>query len=206
MATKRKASKGRRATTGPTPAQASSPAAAAPAPATGAAQVSGTTSLDVAALRELVGILEASAVTRLEWERGEERLSIRRGGPVSRVAHPVAAPAAGPAQVAEMPLSPRPGYGEAVPAPEIPAPAPEKPGVLVTSPFVGTFYRSPSPDQPSFVEVGQIVRKGQVLCIVEAMKLMNEIEADAEGRVAEVLVENGQPVEFGQPLFRLERV
>jgi acetyl-CoA carboxylase biotin carboxyl carrier protein len=69
---------------------------------------------------------------------------------------------------------------------------------------VGTFYRTPAPDQPAFVEVGANVRKGQVLCIVEAMKLMNEIEAEVAGRVAEVLVENGQPVEFGQALFRIE--
>jgi acetyl-CoA carboxylase biotin carboxyl carrier protein len=99
-------------------------------------------------------------------------------------------------------------------APAAPAPAPaaaaapaaEKPGHGVTSPFVGTFYRTPAPDQPSFVEVGSVVKKGQVLCIIEAMKLMNEIEADVAGRVAEILVENGQPVEFGQTLFRIEPV
>jgi acetyl-CoA carboxylase biotin carboxyl carrier protein len=76
----------------------------------------------------------------------------------------------------------------------------------VTSPFVGTFYRTPAPDQPAFVDVGTVVKKGQVLCIIEAMKLMNEIEADVAGRVAEILVENGQPVEFGQTLFRIEPV
>jgi acetyl-CoA carboxylase biotin carboxyl carrier protein len=80
----------------------------------------------------------------------------------------------------------------------------EKKGHLVNSPFVGTFYRTPAPDQPSFVEVGSVVRKGQVLCIIEAMKLMNEIEADEPGKITEILVENGQPVEFGQPLFRVE--
>jgi acetyl-CoA carboxylase biotin carboxyl carrier protein len=84
------------------------------------------------------------------------------------------------------------------------ADAGDKKGHIVTSPFVGTFYRSPAPDQPPFVEVGTVVRKGQVLCIVEAMKLMNEIESDVAGKVAEVLVENAQPVEFGQPLFRIE--
>jgi acetyl-CoA carboxylase biotin carboxyl carrier protein len=84
------------------------------------------------------------------------------------------------------------------------APENEKKGHLVASPFVGTFYRTPAPDQPSFVEVGSVVRKGQVLCIIEAMKLMNEIEADEPGKVTEILVENGQPVEFGQPLFRVE--
>ncbi|HZA52366.1 MAG TPA: acetyl-CoA carboxylase biotin carboxyl carrier protein, partial [Myxococcaceae bacterium] len=103
--------------------------------------------------------------------------------------------------------------GGAVPAPSPtpPAPAapsagaaPQKPGHVVTSPFVGTFYRSPGPDQPAFADVGSSVKKGQVLCIVEAMKLMNEIESEVEGRVAEILVENGQPVEFGQSLFRIE--
>ena len=74
----------------------------------------------------------------------------------------------------------------------------------MTSPFVGTFYRTPAPDQQSFVEVGSVVRKGQTICIIEAMKLMNEIEADEAGKVTEILVENGQPVEFGQPLFRIE--
>ncbi len=82
--------------------------------------------------------------------------------------------------------------------------APEKKGHIITSPFVGTFYRTPAPDQPAFVDVGAPVRKGQTLCIVEAMKLMNEIESEVAGKVAEVLVENAQPVEFGQPLFRIE--
>ena len=73
----------------------------------------------------------------------------------------------------------------------------------MSSPFVGTFYRTPSPDQPPFAEVGTVVKKGQVLCIIEAMKLMNEIESDEAGRVIEILAENGQPVEFGQPLFKI---
>jgi acetyl-CoA carboxylase biotin carboxyl carrier protein len=76
---------------------------------------------------------------------------------------------------------------------------------FISSPFVGTFYRAPSPEAPSFVEAGQSVRKGQVVCIVEAMKLMNEIEAEAEGKIAEILVENGAHVEYGQPLFRLTK-
>jgi acetyl-CoA carboxylase biotin carboxyl carrier protein len=75
---------------------------------------------------------------------------------------------------------------------------------VVTSPFVGTFYRTPAPDQRPFVEVGSAVKKGQVLCIIEAMKLMNEIESEIAGTVLEILAENGQPVEFGQPLFRLD--
>jgi acetyl-CoA carboxylase biotin carboxyl carrier protein len=76
----------------------------------------------------------------------------------------------------------------------------------VNSPFVGTFYRSPSPETPAFVDVGSVVQKGQVLCIVEAMKLMNEIEAERPGRLVEVLIQNGSPVEYGEPLFRFEPV
>ena len=90
----------------------------------------------------------------------------------------------------------------------MPAPAAEKAaetGALITSPFVGTFYRSPSPEAPVFVDVGQTIRKGQVVCIVEAMKLMNEIESDLDGKVLDVLVKNGAHVEYGQPLFRLEK-
>ena len=84
-----------------------------------------------------------------------------------------------------------------------PAPAPEPKGHALKSPMVGTFYRAPSPGAPSFVEVGQAVKEGDTICIIEAMKLMNEIEADASGTVKAILVENGQPVEYGQPLFIL---
>jgi acetyl-CoA carboxylase biotin carboxyl carrier protein len=159
----------------------------------------GGTSLDVDALRQIVEILEASDVTRLSWRRGRERLLIRRGpGPAMLVQR-------GPAAVGVTPVEPAPRVPAAAP-PQAPAPAApaEKPGHVVTSPFVGTFYRTPAPDQPPFVEVGSVIRKGQVLCIVEAMKLMNEIEAEEAGKIVEILVENGQPVEFGQPLFRIE--
>ncbi len=183
----------------------------APAGQPGNVRVEGnTTSLDVESLRQIVEILEASEVTRLVWQRGEERLFIRRGPvPVPTIVHaaPVS-PSVSPAPVVSAPVAAAP----AVSAPAAAAPAAaaasaaEKPGHVVTSPFVGTFYRTPAPDQPSFVEVGTVVKKGQVLCIIEAMKLMNEIEADVAGRVAEILVENAQPVEFGQALFRIEPV
>jgi len=104
----------------------------------------------------------------------------------------------------------------AAPVTVVPAPAPaavsavpkaeaksDKPGVIVSSPFVGTFYRAPSPDSPPFVDVGQKVKKGQTLCIVEAMKLMNEIESEIDGTVAEMFVQNATPVEFGEQLFRI---
>jgi acetyl-CoA carboxylase biotin carboxyl carrier protein len=164
-------------------------------------------SLDVETLRQVIDLIEASEVTRLEWRKGSERLLIVRGHPPAPVgplayAHPVAS-AVVPVQ-AQVPA--RGVSQEPEPAPPAPLAEPpkEKPGTVVTSPFVGTFYRTPAPDQPPFVEVGATVRKGQVLCIIEAMKLMNEIESEVAGAVAEILVQNGQPVEFGQPLFRIE--
>ncbi|WIG92547.1 acetyl-CoA carboxylase biotin carboxyl carrier protein [Myxococcus sp. SDU36] len=188
----------------------------AQAPARTVAASSGTadtggTSLDVDALRQIVEILESSDVTRLVWKRGEEKLFIRRGqGPETTIVHhaapsPVAASAGGEyaAPAAPRVAAPAPAAAAAAAAQAAEKPV-EKPGHQVTSPFVGTFYRTPAPDQPPFVDVGALVKKGQVLCIIEAMKLMNEIESEVSGRVAEILVENGRPVEFGQALFRIE--
>jgi len=174
-----------------------------------------STSLDVEALRQIVEILEASEVSRLVWQHGDEKLVIRRGPPTTQVVQhvspmPVASPAVHVSPMNSAPPMPEvrgarpstpprsPGAGAAA------AEAAEKKGHLITSPFVGTFYRNPSPDQPPYVEVGTVVKKGQVLCIVEAMKLMNEIESEVAGRVSEILVQNANPVEFGQPLFRIE--
>jgi acetyl-CoA carboxylase biotin carboxyl carrier protein len=157
--------------------------------------------LDVDALRRIVELLETTEVTKLSWRRGPERLLITRGhgpAPIVQMSHAPSSPAAmQPSQ--PMSLVPR----VAAETREDAAAAAKK-GHLVTSPFVGTFYRTPAPDQPVFVEVGSVVKKGQTLCIIEAMKLMNEIEADEPGKITEILVENGQPVEFGQPLFRVE--
>lgn len=176
----------------------------------GPVQVGGNTSLDVEALRQIVEILEASEISRLDWANGAERLSIRRGPPAAQVVQHVSAPMSSQG-VSVMPTQQSTPTNPVAPAP---APRPSAPrsapvdaakgGHVVSSPFVGTFYRSPAPDQPSFVEIGASVRKGQVLCIIEAMKLMNEIESEVSGKVAEVLVQNGQPVEFGQQLFRIE--
>ncbi len=159
-----------------------------PAPAGG--RDSGATSLDVDALRQIVEMLEASDVTRLVWQRGDERLYIRRGhGPAPTIVHaaPVS-PSVSPVPVqaveyAAPARAPAPAAAPAAPAAPAAAPAKpaEKPGHVITSPFVGTFYRTPAPDQPPFVEVGSVVKKGQVLCIIEAMKLMNEIEAEMAG-------------------------
>ena len=149
----------------------------------------------------LVDSLEGSDVRTLVWTRGGEKVVIRRGpAPVNVVSSPAQAAVAPAAPVA----APVPAAPPAAPPAKAPEKAPEKPGHLVTSPFVGTFYRAPSPDSPPFVDVGSIVKKGQVLCIVEAMKLMNEIEAEVEGKIAEILVLNATPVEFGEKLFRIE--
>jgi acetyl-CoA carboxylase biotin carboxyl carrier protein len=115
-------------------------------------------------------------------------IRVARGVVVAGAAAPASSPPAAPRSISLTP----PVAAEAA-----------GPGTFITSPFVGTFYRAPSPDAPSFVEVGQTVRKGQVVCIVEAMKLMNEIEAEADGKVEEVLVKNGEHVEYGQHLIRL---
>jgi acetyl-CoA carboxylase biotin carboxyl carrier protein len=153
-------------------------------------------------VKKLVQLVEKSDVTHIEWEKGTEKVVIKRGG-----AAPVAAPAtiqaiAHPAPVAA-PIAPLAPVAPAPAAPKADAKPADKPGVVVTSPFVGTFYRAPSPESPPFVDVGSKVKKGQTLCIVEAMKLMNEIEAETDGTVAEILVQNATPVEFGEPLFRI---
>ena len=139
--------------------------------------------LDLEQLRELIRLLDEANLTEIEVEHDDDRIRVRRdpAAIVATVPQSVAPTAEGAAAVA---------------ADEI--------GVYVTSPFVGTFYRSPSPDNDPFVEVGDEIVVGQVLCIVEAMKLMNEIEAETAGTIVEVLVENGKPVEYGDKLFRIE--
>jgi acetyl-CoA carboxylase biotin carboxyl carrier protein len=157
-------------------------------------------------VKKLVQLVEKTDVTHIAWQKGPEKVVIRRGtvtpfapAPVSFA--PVPAPILGPLA----PLAPPPPAAPppaAAPAARVEAEA-GQPGVIVSSPFVGTFYRAPSPDSPPFVEVDQKVKKGQVLCIVEAMKLMNEIECEVDGTVAEIYVQNATPVEFGEKLFRI---
>jgi acetyl-CoA carboxylase biotin carboxyl carrier protein len=149
-------------------------------------------------VKKLVQLVEKSDVTHISWKRGVEKVEIRRGGMVG--AAPPAPAFHQPAVAAPVPAAPPLA---AAPAARVEPKAEKAPGVVVNSPFVGTFYRSPSPDSPMFVDVGSKVKKGQVLCIVEAMKLMNEIEAEVDGTVAEIFVQNATPVEFGEPLFRI---
>ena len=154
--------------------------------------------MDIRKIKKLIELVEESGIAELEISEGEESVRISRNGagmapaPVhyaapAPVAAPAAAPVAAPAEVSA------PAEKQAVPA-----------GHQVLSPMVGTFYRAPSPDAKSFIEVGQSVSAGETLCIVEAMKMMNQIEADKSGFVTAILVEDGQPVEFDQPLVVIE--
>jgi len=139
--------------------------------------------MDIRKVKKLIELLEESGIAEIEIREGEESVRISRYGAspmVMQAPAPVAAAAARPAEPA----------ADAVPA-----------GHMVKSPMVGTFYRSSNPGAKPFVEVGQRVSVGETLCIIEAMKMLNQIEADAAGEIAAILVENGQPVEFGQPLF-----
>jgi acetyl-CoA carboxylase biotin carboxyl carrier protein len=150
--------------------------------------------MDLRKLKKLIDLVQESGIAELEITEGEEKVKIVKGGHVS-------VSAVAPAPVA--PIGARaPAPAAAAPAPAAEAPAGQE-GHVVKAPMVGTFYRSPSPDAKAFVEVGQTVKEGDTICIIEAMKLMNEIEADAGGVVKAILVENGQPVEYGQPLFIL---
>jgi acetyl-CoA carboxylase biotin carboxyl carrier protein len=150
--------------------------------------------MDLRKLKKLIDLVQESGIAELEITEGEERVRIARGGAVTVA--PLGAPGtAAPAPVASAGLAPVPAAGPAA------APPPGAEGHVVKSPMVGTFYRAPAPDAKPFIEVGGAVKEGQIICVIEAMKLMNEIEADASGTVKAILVENGQPVEYGQALF-----
>ncbi|HJW82065.1 MAG TPA: acetyl-CoA carboxylase biotin carboxyl carrier protein [Acidiferrobacterales bacterium] len=147
--------------------------------------------MDIRKIKKLIEMLEESNLGEIEIKEGEESIRISRAGSAAPVAQWMHAPA--PAPVAA------PAAAQAAPAaPSLPA------GHMVTSPMVGTFYRSPSPSAASFVEVGNQVKVGDTLCIIEAMKILNTIESDKAGTVKAILKENGQPVEFGEPLFVIE--
>ena len=153
--------------------------------------------MDLRKLKKLIDLVEESGIAEIEVTEGEEKVRITRS-----LAAPQPVYAAAPAVAA----APAPTAAAAAPAAAAGAPAaPERDlSKAQTSPMVGTFYRAPGPNAPVFVEVGQSVNAGDTLCIIEAMKLMNEIEAERSGVVKEILVENGQPVEFGEPLFIIE--
>ncbi|MDA8095046.1 MAG: acetyl-CoA carboxylase biotin carboxyl carrier protein [Betaproteobacteria bacterium] len=147
--------------------------------------------MDLRKLKKLIDLVEESGIAELEITEGEERVRITRAH--QNMPHPTYfAPAPAPAVPAP---TPAPSAAPAAAEPAIPE------GHVVRSPMVGTFYRAPTPGGKAFVDVGQSVSSGDTLCIIEAMKLLNEIEADQAGVIKAVLVENGQPVEYGEPLF-----
>jgi len=150
--------------------------------------------MDLRKLKTLIELVEGSGIAELEISEGEERVRITRTVAPSQQLY-----AAAPQQVVAPAVVPVPAAAPSVTA-EIPKPAAAE-GHVVKSPMVGTFYRSASPGSKAFVDVGQTVNSGDTLCIIEAMKLLNEIDSDQAGVIKAILVENGQPVEFGQPLF-----
>jgi acetyl-CoA carboxylase biotin carboxyl carrier protein len=152
--------------------------------------------MDIRKVKKLIELLEESNIDEIEIKEGEESVRISRNGARAMTAH------AAPMYTA--PVAPVPPPAPAAPAAAAAQPVAAQPaGHILHSPMVGTFYRSPSPSSPAFVEVGQTVQVGDVVCIVEAMKMMNQIEADKAGKIAAILVDNGQAVEFDQPLFSI---
>jgi acetyl-CoA carboxylase biotin carboxyl carrier protein len=154
--------------------------------------------MDLRKLKKLIDLVQESGIGEIEITEGEEKVRISRQGPAGQPLI-MTAPSMQPMAYGQA-TGPSAGSGGAAPEPA----AAEPKGHQLKSPMVGTFYRAPSPGAPPFVEIGQAVTKGQTLCIIEAMKLLNEIESDISGSIKAILVENGQPVEYGQPLFLIE--
>ncbi len=149
--------------------------------------------MDLRKLKTLIDLVQNSGISELEISEGEEKIRIAK--------HGAAAPSTTTVMMGSPMMQAAPAPMAAAPAAAVEAAPAEPEGHQVKAPMVGTFYRSGSPGSPAFAEVGQAVKQGDTLCIIEAMKLMNEIEADASGTIKAILVENGQPVEYGQPLF-----
>ncbi|PHX39291.1 acetyl-CoA carboxylase biotin carboxyl carrier protein subunit [Pseudomonas sp. NZIPFR-PS5] len=150
--------------------------------------------MDIRKVKKLIELLEESGIDELEIREGEESVRISRHSKTPAQQYYAPAPVAAPA--------PAPAAAPVAAAAEAPS-APKLNGTVVKSPMVGTFYRTPAPGSPAFVEVGKTVKKGDTICIVEAMKMMNHIEAEVSGTIESILVENGQPVEYAQPLFTI---
>lgn len=157
--------------------------------------------MDLRKLKTLIDLVAESGIAELEVTEGEDKVRIAKFSPA-----PTAPTSSTSFVAAPMPAAPAGATagGPATATPPAAPAAPEPTGHVVKSPMVGTFYRSPSPGAASFIELGQSVKPGDTLCIIEAMKLLNEIEAEVGGVVKEILVENGQPVEYGQPLFIID--
>jgi len=153
--------------------------------------------VDIRKVKKLIELLEESGIAEIEISEGEESVRISRYPQGMTVTQGVPMPA----MAAAAPPAPPRAEESASPPPASPAPAADK---SITAPMVGTFYLAPAPGAKPFVQVGDEIKVGQVLCIIEAMKMMNQIESEKEGRIASVLARNGEPVEFGQPLFVIE--
>lgn len=151
--------------------------------------------MDLRKLKTLIDLVAESGIAELEVTEGEDRVRIAKFSPAPAPV-PAATVVSAPATAASPSNSAAPGANSSS--------APGLEGHVVKSPMVGTFYRSPSPDADPFIDLGQMVKPGDTLCIIEAMKLLNEVEAEVGGTVKQILVENGQPVEYGQPLFVIE--
>jgi acetyl-CoA carboxylase biotin carboxyl carrier protein len=158
--------------------------------------------MDIRKVKKLIELLEESGIAEIEIHEGEESVRISRGSSlaapqtminVPQAAAPVAAPQAAPASV-------HPAATESASDNDY-----SNEGHVITSPMVGVFYTSPSPEEPAFISKGQSIKSGEVICIIEAMKIMNQIEADTDGKLLRVLVDNGEAVEYGQPLFIIEK-
>lgn len=157
--------------------------------------------MDLRKLKTLIDLVSESNISELEITEADGKVRIVKADPAAAAAQPVYAPApAAPVVLAAA----APAAAPAAPAAAAPAAAPVETGHIVKSPMVGTFYRASSPNAKPFADVGQTVKEGEAICIIEAMKIMNEIEADKSGTITKVLCENGQAVEFGQPLFVIE--
>jgi len=157
--------------------------------------------MDIRKIKKLIELLQESGIAEIEIKEGEEAVRISRlsaGGVLAQAAPQ--AQAAAPAAASATPVA----APAAIAAAEGAAPKPKPNEHVITAPMVGTFYASPSPGAKAFVEIGDEIKVGQVLCIIEAMKMMNQIEADRAGRITSIMARNGDPVEFGQPLFVVE--
>lgn len=156
-------------------------------------------SINFTELRELLGAISQTDITEVTLETEEFKLSVRKANPSILLERPAVVTTPLPSSPILVPTTPAP---EPAPVAEVASPSPlEQKWTAITSPMVGTFYRASSPDEPPFVEVGDTIRKEQTVCIIEAMKLMNEIEAEVSGQVMEIVVANGEPVEYGQTLM-----
>lgn len=158
-------------------------------------------SINFGELQELITTISQTNIGELTLKTDEFELSIRKEAPVQVAPTAIAPISLPPAVPAALPVPAPPVAPEATAAPPAGAPTVDKKWVAVTSPMVGTFYSAPAPDEPPFVEVGERIRSGQTVCIIEAMKLMNEIEAEVAGQIVEIAVKNGDPVEYGQTLL-----